>query len=186
MLSFVKSHQTYGGQYIDGVCLTTDEKPIEGIANGSRLKEVDPEDGSVKRFQFDAESASWVEITSEPGCSGGSGSGGGSGGGDGGSTPGNCAMIQINPPDENGALDVSYNDLAAFLAAGRIPFFIAEGVSDEADTGSHLEIIGIGWLGNLVTDGDGELFNVNFLKCDGYGVYNEFFSAGSADGVLSN
>ena len=77
MLSFVDSHQTYGGQYIDGVCLTTDDKPIEGIANGSRLKEVNPETGEVKRFQFDAESMDWIEITSEPGgCSGGGSSGG--------------------------------------------------------------------------------------------------------------
>lgn len=47
-----------GGQLIEisGSCLSTDEKPTEGIVNGSSLIEMDT--GTV--YMFDAENSQWV------------------------------------------------------------------------------------------------------------------------------
>lgn len=87
MVSFNVYRANSGGAYVEGVCLATDEKPIAGITNGSILFAVDTTDGSMTRYMFDQNSASWVE-TECPCSAGGSDGGGGSGGdsgGDGGS-----------------------------------------------------------------------------------------------------
>ena len=80
MISY-DSRPTASGIYIDGVCLTTDEKPVDGIANGSILRELNVETGVVKEFMFDQEHVTWIETTGLTGCgcscSGGSSSGGG-------------------------------------------------------------------------------------------------------------
>ena len=44
---------------IEGHCLSTDEKPVDGIANGSCLYEID----TSKVFVFDEENAQWREWT---------------------------------------------------------------------------------------------------------------------------
>ena len=43
--------------YVEGTCLSTDEKPTTGIFNGSKLMEMD----TGKLFMFDAESSTWLE-----------------------------------------------------------------------------------------------------------------------------
>lgn len=76
MVSYNVYKPTSGGAYVEGVCLTTDTMPVTGIANGSILFAVDPEDGGTIRYMFDQSTASWVEATCP--CSGGGSGGGGS------------------------------------------------------------------------------------------------------------
>lgn len=45
-----------GEQYIEGVCLSTDSKPTEGIANGSRLIEMDT--GTI--YYYDKDGEQWL------------------------------------------------------------------------------------------------------------------------------
>ena len=61
MVSYNKTLGTSSGLYIEGVCLTTDVKPVAGIANGSILSVLNAGTGEVKEFLFDQESASWIE-----------------------------------------------------------------------------------------------------------------------------
>lgn len=42
--------------YIKGDCLSTDTKPIEGVANGSELFEMD----TWTSYKFDEENGSWL------------------------------------------------------------------------------------------------------------------------------
>lgn len=42
-----------------GACLSSDEKPTDGIANGSTLREMD----TSKDFMFDQNGAEWLEQT---------------------------------------------------------------------------------------------------------------------------
>lgn len=44
--------------YIEGSCLSADTKPTTGIANGSKLMEMD----TSKIYMFDAENAEWREF----------------------------------------------------------------------------------------------------------------------------
>ena len=44
-------------RYVEGNCLSTDEKPIENIANGSILMEMD----TGKLYMFDEENKTWKE-----------------------------------------------------------------------------------------------------------------------------
>ena len=75
----------------DGWCLSTDEKPTQGVLNGSCLIEMD----TGKVFFFDEEGAAWREFGSGESSSGSeSSSGGESGSGD---TGGEEA-----PPDDTG------------------------------------------------------------------------------------
>lgn len=55
-----------GRYYIEGTCLSTDEKPTD-CKNGSKLIEMD----TSKRYVFDEENSEWLEYT-------GGGGGGGS------------------------------------------------------------------------------------------------------------
>ena len=48
----------YGEVYNDVRCLSSDEKPVGGIKNGSTLVEID----TGKRYLFDATNASWNEV----------------------------------------------------------------------------------------------------------------------------
>ena len=43
--------------YSEGECLSADEKPTEGVSNGSKLLEMD----TGKLYMFDAENGTWVE-----------------------------------------------------------------------------------------------------------------------------
>lgn len=45
-------------RYVEGSCLSTDEKPIENIGNGSTLLEMD----TGKIFMFDEENQIWKEF----------------------------------------------------------------------------------------------------------------------------
>lgn len=74
MVTFNVYKSTSSGAYVEGVCLATDTKPIAGITNGSILYAVDITDGSVKRYMFNQNAATWVEA--EDPCAGGGGSGG--------------------------------------------------------------------------------------------------------------
>ena len=58
-ISMTEQKQLGGGQtWCEGVCLSTDTKPTgEGIANGSRLMEMD----TAKLYMYDAENAEWKE-----------------------------------------------------------------------------------------------------------------------------
>ena len=50
-----------------GSCLSTDEKPTEGIYNGSELIEMD----TGTRYMFDAESGTWKAVAASGGGGGG-------------------------------------------------------------------------------------------------------------------
>lgn len=59
MFTSIKSH--YAGKekcYIEGVCLTGDSKPTDGIANGSLVIEMD----SGKIYAFNEAGSAWVEL----------------------------------------------------------------------------------------------------------------------------
>ena len=43
-------------EYIEGACLSTDAKPTEGIANGSKLMEMD----TATMYMFDLISKTWI------------------------------------------------------------------------------------------------------------------------------
>ena len=77
MVTFTVYRANSGGAYVEGVCLATDEKPVAGITNGSILFSVDTTDGTLTRYMFDQNSATWVETECPCSCDGG-GSGGGS------------------------------------------------------------------------------------------------------------
>ena len=80
MVSFNVYRATASGAYVEGVCLTSDEKPIAGIANGSILYAVDTSDGSMTKFMYNQSGAEWIEVEE---TSSGGGEGGGGDGGDG-------------------------------------------------------------------------------------------------------
>ena len=44
-------------EYIEGACLSTDTKPTEGIANGSKVFEMD----TATVYMFDGDSKTWIE-----------------------------------------------------------------------------------------------------------------------------
>ena len=117
MVSYNVYKPTSGGAYVEGVCLTTDTMPVAGIANGSILFAVDPEDGGTIRYMFDQSTASWVEATCP--CSGG-GSGGGGGGGD-----ISDYLLEVSVTDlgegEVG-ISASWNELKAADAAGKFVY----------------------------------------------------------------
>lgn len=46
-------------EYIEGACLYTDTKPTEGIANGSKIFEMD----TATVYMFDGASKTWIEWT---------------------------------------------------------------------------------------------------------------------------
>lgn len=72
MVTFTKRYETFtvGKVYCDGDCLSTDTKPTNGIANGSKLYEMD----TGKRYMFDEENSTWIQVsTGEDGGSSGSG-----------------------------------------------------------------------------------------------------------------
>ena len=57
---FIFNQRTEDGTgiyYAEGTCLSTDEKPTEGMANGSRLIEMD----TSKLYLFDADNETWRE-----------------------------------------------------------------------------------------------------------------------------
>lgn len=62
MISFKVENVQYPdgsmGLRIDGHCLSTDEKPTDNIANGSKLIEIDT--GDI--YLFDEDSETWVEL----------------------------------------------------------------------------------------------------------------------------
>lgn len=62
MLNFSKVIQTPSGTYFEGICLSTDEKPVVGYANGCKLTELNLETGAVKIYCLDAANAQWVEV----------------------------------------------------------------------------------------------------------------------------
>ena len=74
MVTFTKRYESFtvGKVYCDGDCLSTDTKPTNGIANGSKLYEMD----TGKKYMFDEENLTWLEVSNGEG--GGSSSGGGS------------------------------------------------------------------------------------------------------------
>ena len=43
-------------EYIEGACLSTDTKPTEGIANGSKVMEMD----TSTMYMFNADANAWV------------------------------------------------------------------------------------------------------------------------------
>lgn len=54
----INRQQGYGKVYNDVRCMSTDQKPTEGIKNGSTLVEMD----TGKGYLFDAASSAWREI----------------------------------------------------------------------------------------------------------------------------
>lgn len=70
MFSFIKSEQTFSGNLVHAFCLSTDTPPTTGIANGSVLEELNASTGAVKKYFFDAASATWIEVV-EAGSGGG-------------------------------------------------------------------------------------------------------------------
>ena len=67
MVTILKSVPAAGGAYVEGVCLSSDTKPIVGIANGSILFAVNTSDGSTKKYMFNQSAAAWVEVHDYPG-----------------------------------------------------------------------------------------------------------------------
>ena len=60
MFSTLKAH--YAGNeksYIEAACLSTDDKPTDGIANGSIILEMD----TKKVYMFDEAGDTWREIS---------------------------------------------------------------------------------------------------------------------------
>lgn len=49
----------YGKVFNDVRCLSTDEKPVEHIRNGSTLLEMD----TGKRYYFDGDSKTWFDVS---------------------------------------------------------------------------------------------------------------------------
>lgn len=76
MVTFNVYKSTATGIYVEGVCLASDTKPVDGITNGSILFAVNTSDGTVAKYMFNQSAATWVEVQCP--CSGGGGSGGGS------------------------------------------------------------------------------------------------------------
>ena len=56
----VNRQEMYGRVYNDVRCLSTDEKPTEGIRNGSTLVEID----TGKSYMFDSDGSEWHEAES--------------------------------------------------------------------------------------------------------------------------
>jgi len=54
----VNKQQSYGKVFNDVRCLSTDEKPVDGIRNGSTLIEIDTGRGYI----FDSDNRSWHEV----------------------------------------------------------------------------------------------------------------------------
>ena len=63
MVSFNVYKPTASGAYVEGVCLSTDTKPIAGIANGSILYAVDTSEGTMAKYIYNQSGAAWVAIT---------------------------------------------------------------------------------------------------------------------------
>lgn len=59
MISYSKA-QNIGPtkRYVEGTCLSTDEKPVDNIGNGSVLLEMD----TSKVYLFDEENSTWKEF----------------------------------------------------------------------------------------------------------------------------
>lgn len=53
----VKAHKGFK-EYVEGHCLSTDAKPVDGILNGSTLIELD----TGKVYMFDEENGEWREF----------------------------------------------------------------------------------------------------------------------------
>lgn len=59
---YTENHRTMktpGKFLVDADCLSTDQKPTEGICNGSQIKELD----TAKLYFFDEEHKQWEEWT---------------------------------------------------------------------------------------------------------------------------
>lgn len=62
MVTYAKKEYVSAGRYLCDIrCMSTDEKPTEGIANGSDLIEMD----TSKVFFFDEDGKTWEEWGSE-------------------------------------------------------------------------------------------------------------------------
>ena len=64
MLTFDKVIQTPLGSYVKGFCLTSDELPTTGFANGSIIEQLNPATGVVDIYRFDGSSSAWVKTVS--------------------------------------------------------------------------------------------------------------------------
>ncbi len=60
MITLIRNQSRYGTWLEDVRCLSTDEKPIENIHNGSTCIEID----TGKKYLFDSKSKTWNEIDS--------------------------------------------------------------------------------------------------------------------------
>lgn len=106
MVTFTKKYETFtvGRVYCDGDCLSTDTKPTNGIANGSKLYEMD----TGKKYMFDEENSTWIQVST------GEGGGGSSGGGS------VFEMVSLSGPDDDDphyeSVDSAETILAAFKA----------------------------------------------------------------------
>lgn len=59
MLSLPKNNEVSPVYHGSGVCLSTDEKPVGNVENGSQLIEMD----TGKVYLYDAENSEWKEFT---------------------------------------------------------------------------------------------------------------------------
>ena len=62
MVSFINTIQTFTGQYVEGFCLSTDTKPTDGIANGSKMEVLNAGTGVITEYRFNEAAGAWVEI----------------------------------------------------------------------------------------------------------------------------
>lgn len=62
MVSILKSVQMYDGALVELFCLSSDTKPTAGIANGSKLEELNASTGVITEYRFNAAGPAWVEI----------------------------------------------------------------------------------------------------------------------------
>ena len=91
---------------VDSVCLSTDTKPTDGIANGSICLEMN----TGKIYAFNEENGEWEEVS-------GSGGGGGSGG-------------VIIATIKDGAIQYSFNELWAYVNNGYMVYYEDEDSAD--------------------------------------------------------
>ena len=93
MVTLRPSYKSYLNEYF---CISTDEKPVGGdIKNGSTLREID----TRKKYMYDAEHQTWLEVSWIPDSSG-------SGGGDGSSSGDGSCLPSVTSADDGKALIV--------------------------------------------------------------------------------
>lgn len=117
MVSFNVYKPASGGAYVEGVCLTSDTKPIAGIANGSILFAVNTSDGSMKKYMFNQSAAAWVEVHDYPGQT----------------------LPEVDSDDNGKLLGVSSGKWAAIAAPTELPEV------DSGDNGKLLGVSGGEW-----------------------------------------